>query len=86
MRNNSPIALTFLVLVVIPGATFPARAQAQKAPYSDMAPFDQYLIPDEKSEIALARSAAPASISDGAEVMVLGRTGYRTAVQCRAAD
>ena len=36
---------------------------------------------DEKSEIALARSAAPASISDGAEVMVLGRTGYRTAVK-----
>jgi hypothetical protein len=46
-----------------------------------MAPLGQYLIPDEKSEIALARSAAPASISDGAEVMVLGRTGYRTAVK-----
>jgi len=40
-------------------------------------------MPDEKSEIALARSAAPASISDGAEVMVLGRTGYRTAVKAR---
>jgi hypothetical protein len=39
------------------------------------------LMPDEKAEIALARSAAPASISDGAEVMVLGRTGYRTAVK-----
>jgi hypothetical protein len=38
-------------------------------------------VPDEKSEIALARSAAPASISDGAEVMVLGRAGYRTAVK-----
>ena len=40
-----------------------------------MAPLDQYLMPDENSEIALARSAAPASISDGAEVMVLGREG-----------
>jgi hypothetical protein len=33
-----------------------------------MAPFDQYLMPDENSEIALARSAAPASVSDGSEV------------------
>ena len=48
-----------------------------------MAPLGQYLMPDEKSEIALARSAAPASISDGAEVMVLDRTGYRTAVKGR---
>jgi hypothetical protein len=35
----------------------------------------------ENSEIALARSAAPASISDSAEVMVLGRRGYMTAVK-----
>jgi hypothetical protein len=35
----------------------------------------------ESSEIALARSAAPGSISDGAEVMVLGREGYKTAVK-----
>ena len=81
MRNNSLIALAFVVLVVTPGAISPLRAQAQKAPYSAMAPLGQYLMPDEKSEIALARSAAPASISDGAEVMVLGRTGYRTAVK-----
>jgi hypothetical protein len=46
-----------------------------------MAPLDQYLIPDEKAEIALARSAAPASISDAAEVMVLRRDGYATAVK-----
>jgi hypothetical protein len=81
VRNSSLIALAFLVLVVIPRATSQARAQAQKAPYPAMAPLGQYLMPDEKSEIALARSAAPASISDGAEVMVLGRMGYRTAVK-----
>jgi hypothetical protein len=44
-----------------------------------MAPLGQYLIPDEKAEIALARSAAPASISDAAEVMVLRRDGFATA-------
>jgi len=49
--------------------------------YLTQAPLDQYLISDEKSEIALARSAAPGSISDGAEVMVLGREGYETAVK-----
>ena len=52
-----------------------------KAAYTVMAPLDQYLIPDEKAEIALARSAAPASISDAAEVMVLRREGYATAVK-----
>jgi hypothetical protein len=46
-----------------------------------MAPLHQYLIADEKSEIALARSAAPASISDAAEVMVLRRDGYQTAAK-----
>jgi hypothetical protein len=49
-------------------------------PYATMAPIEQYLIPDEASEIALARSAAPASISDGAEVLVLKREGYTSAV------
>jgi hypothetical protein len=81
MTNRNLIALAFLVQVVIPGTTSQARAQAKKAPYPAMAPLNQYLMLDEKSEIALARSAAPASISDGAEVIVLGRTGYKTAVK-----
>ena len=83
MRNNSLIPVAFLLLVVMPGAISPSRAQAQKALYSAMAPIAQYLMPDEKSETALARSAAPTSISDGAEVMVLGRAGYKTAVKGR---
>ena len=56
----------------------PARADT---PYPSMAPLDQYLIPDQATEIALARSAAPASISDQAEVMVLGKAGYTTVVK-----
>ena len=75
------IALAFLVQVVTPGTTSQAHAQSKNAQYPTMAPLNQYLMPDEKSEIALARSAAPASISDGAEVLVLGRTGYRAAVK-----
>jgi hypothetical protein len=58
-----------------------ARAQAAKASYPVMAPLDQYLIPDEEAEIALARSSAPASISDAAEVMVFRRGGCAIAVK-----
>jgi hypothetical protein len=81
--HNNLVTLALLAQVVIPGATSQARAQVKKTPYAAMAPLDQYLMRDEKSEIALARSAAPASISDEAEVMVLGRTGYTTAVKGR---
>src|SRR5258708_388582 len=45
-----------------------------------MAPLDQYLM-EKNAEIALARSAAPESISQDAEIMVLGRHGYETAVK-----
>src|SRR5579864_9348459 len=81
MRNNIRVtALAFVIPILL---LWPAcaRAQAVKAPYPVMAPLDQYLIPDEKAEIALARSAAPASISDAAEVMVLRRDGYATAAK-----
>jgi hypothetical protein len=46
-----------------------------------MAPLAQYLMADREAEIQLARSAAPSAISDHAEVLVLGRRGYETAVQ-----
>jgi hypothetical protein len=77
MRKNHVriIALAFALLILLPGAGGQAVAQAGKAAYPTMAPLDQYMS-DEQSEIALARSAAPSSISDGAEVMVLGREGY----------
>jgi hypothetical protein len=80
-QNVATIALAFTLQLVVPGAARHANAQSDKPAYAAMAPLDQYLIHDEKSEIALARSAAPASISDAAEVMVLGREGYKTAVK-----
>jgi hypothetical protein len=81
-KNHVAImAFAFLVPVVMPGATLLAPAQAEKSPYPAMAPVDAYLIPDQNSEIALARTGAPASISDGAAVMVLGGKGYTTAAK-----
>jgi len=75
------ITLVLLVQVGLPATTRQAVAQAEKVPYPAMASVDEYLIADQKTEIALARSAAPASISDGAEVMILGRKGFTTAVK-----
>jgi hypothetical protein len=46
-----------------------------------MAPLDQYLMADRNAEIALAQSAAPKSVSQNAEVLILGRHGYETAVK-----
>jgi hypothetical protein len=57
-----------------------AQAQDTKTPYPSMAPLGQYLMARD-AEIALARSAAPASITQDAEVMVLGRHAYETAVK-----
>ncbi|HXJ96749.1 MAG TPA: hypothetical protein VMT20_28240 [Terriglobia bacterium] len=72
------LALVCLVLVVLPGASREARAQAD--PYPTMAPLQEYLMPKD-AEIALARSAAPPSIADSATVMVLGQQGYTTAAR-----
>ena len=80
MRKNQVrmIALAFVLPMVFTNVGRLADAQAA---YPTMAPLDQYLIADERAEIALARSAAPASISQAAEVMVLDHDGYKTAVK-----
>src|ERR1700685_2687327 len=75
------IALGRFALVVVLGAALQAQGQDAKTPYPSMAPLDQYLMADRDAEIALARSAAPESISHDAEVLVLGRHGYETAVK-----
>jgi hypothetical protein len=72
----SVIASVCFVGVAVPGATRQVRAQAPSAPYPAAAPLNQYLISEKASEIELARSAAPPSISDGAEVLVLTQDGY----------
>jgi len=68
-------------LVVLLGLAWQAQGQDAKTRYPSMAPLEQYLIVDRNAEIALARSAAPESISHDAEVLVLGRHGYETAVK-----
>jgi hypothetical protein len=73
-------ALAAFALAVVSG-TWRARALDAKTAYPSMAPLDQYLMTDRKAEIALARTAAPESISRDATVVVLGSHGYETAVE-----
>ncbi len=68
------------MLAVAMGAVSQVRAQS-KTPYPSMAPLERYLMPDRNAEIALARTAAPDSISHDARVLVLGPHGYETAVE-----
>ena len=82
MRKKIEIlAIALLFQTALPGAICQAQAKTENASYPTMAPLTNYLIQNGKSEIALARSAAPKAISDKAEVMVLGSGGYATAVK-----
>ena len=79
-RKLKIIALGSSVLVVALAAISQMQAQS-KTPYPSMAPLDRYLMPDRNAEIALARSAAPDSISHDARVLVFGPHGYENAVE-----
>jgi hypothetical protein len=67
------VVLTFML-----GIAAVTAATAQPEPYPKMAPLEQYMIAGRDAEIALARSAAPSSVSAGAKILVLGKDGYET--------
>ena len=77
-RHWSGWAAPCALVVVLSGMAGFAAAAA--TPYERMAPLAQYLM-SPASEIALARSAAPAAISDKATVLTLDSHGYQTAVR-----
>ncbi len=81
MKAITVFALAIVALLVASSRIRQPGAHAQISSYTARASLDQYLIPDKNAEIALARSAAPSSISNGADVMVLGGNGYTTAVK-----
>ncbi len=81
-RNGLAVSLSLIfVLSCAFAASRMTWAQDAKTQYPSMAPLDQYLMADRNDEIALARSAAPTSISDNATVLVFDKTGYQTAVE-----
>ena len=84
-KKTGTIAIAMIMmsaaLTVLLGAASPGSAQDPKAAYPRMAAVERYLTEDRDSEIALARSAAPDSISRDAEVLVLTRHGYEAAAK-----
>src|SRR4029077_6420651 len=83
-QMNSLRFAAVAVLVFAFSVAFEARemrSQEAKTKYPHMVPVEEYLVTDRNAEIALARSAAPESISHDATVLVLGRHGYETAVE-----
>src|SRR6266404_7720537 len=79
-KKIGAIVIKSFALLVVLGTAYLAMAQDAATPYPKMEPIEQYLM-DRTAEIALARSAAPESISGDAEVLVLGRHGFETAVK-----
>jgi len=59
----------------------PVNSLTPQTAYPAMAPREQYMPASQAAEIALARSAGPAEVSDKAEILVLGAHGYETAVK-----
>jgi hypothetical protein len=83
MSRNGFRAVAFLMFAFscVSGATRQTWALDAKTQYPSMAPLDRYLMADRNAEIALARSAAPTSISGDATVLVFEKGGYQAAVE-----
>lgn len=78
MGRRSYLSGLVLAVLLTLAASCPANAE-EPTPYPKMATLEQYLMPRD-AEIALARTAAPESITRNAEIMVLGPQGYQTAI------
>jgi hypothetical protein len=73
LRKIAPASVALLVVL---GTACPLPAEDTK--YPSMAPVEAYMM-ERSAEVALARTAAPESISQDATVMVMGRHGYENA-------
>ena len=78
---RKPEYLPILGLLFLSGVA--AAQETKGSQYAAMAPVERYGIANPQDEIALARSAAPPSISADADVLVLGKHGYETAIKGR---
>lgn len=81
MPTSSRSMIGLYGVAFLMGAIGTVRAEDPKPAFPVMAPIEQYLETSATAEIALARSAAPASVSGDASVLVLGKRGYEAAVE-----
>jgi Putative zinc-finger len=75
------LAIVFVAVGLTLTLTIRNRNGDRSTVYPSMASIEQYLMADRNAEIAMARSAAPASISSDARILVLGWRGYETAIE-----
>ena len=80
-ENKCAIVVKSFALLVVLCVAHQVMAQDARTRYPKMAPIEEYLMADRDAEIVLARSAAPESIARDAEVLVLARHGFETAVK-----
>jgi hypothetical protein len=80
MRIRCAAAGFLCGLVFLLGSIESTISLANPVSYPAMAPLTRYLEASASDEIALARSAAPTSISANAEILTFSRAGYKTAV------
>ena len=80
-ENKCAIVVKSFALLVVLCVAQQAMAQDARTRYPKMAPIEEYFMADRDAEIVLARSAAPESIARDAEVLVLARHGFETAVK-----
>jgi hypothetical protein len=70
-----------VVLALLLGGVGVVHAEGAEPAYPSMAPLELYRSESQEAEIAFARSAAPPSIANDAEVLTLGAHGYDVAVK-----
>src|SRR5690242_7123197 len=80
VRRPAATTGTCLAVLLLVACTA-ARAGSAEDAGAGMGSIGQYRIADRAAEIALARSAAPPSISSEAEVLTLGERGYEIAAK-----
>jgi hypothetical protein len=82
-RGMVAAAVPAWLALALSGCASPPPAQTAASSstllYPHMAPIDEYRVATSSEEVLLARSAAPASVSDHADVLVLGERGYELA-------
>ncbi len=79
--RSSCAPFAFVVAALSVGLPTIALGETPAAnPYPTMAPVSHYLM-QRDAEIAMARSAAPVSISSQATILVMTKTGYVTAIE-----
>lgn len=79
MMRTDAVPRLFGTLLAISLGAGPVLADAPN--YPNAAPIAAYRMARQADEVALARSAAPPSISNDAEIMTMGAAGYETAAK-----